>query len=131
MSETLPALELRLLPETYAVAHLPATASTPAFPRSSGFVSVTRTEDELSVICPEGLLPDGAASSGGFRCLRMNSELPFDCVGVVASIAQAIASAGLSVFAVSTHDRDYFLVAATSLDDAVEALRARGHAVVR
>ena len=43
-------------------------------------------------------------------------------VGVIASLSETLASAGIGVFLVSTFDTDYLLVKETELDAAVESL---------
>jgi hypothetical protein len=55
--------------------------------------------------------------------------LPLDLVGILASIANPLAEAGLSIFAVSTYDTDYVLVKSAVLDSAVAVLQGAGHSV--
>jgi uncharacterized protein len=50
-------------------------------------------------------------------------------VGILLSIAEPLARAGLSIFAISTYDTDYVLVKAHDLPAAVKVLRAAGHDV--
>jgi hypothetical protein len=55
--------------------------------------------------------------------------IPFSTVGVLASLTAPLASAGISIFAVSTHDTDYLLVKDEDLAATVDALRRQGHTV--
>jgi len=96
-------------------------------PRGGGaFFSVTRTGDELSVVCLEAEAPPGARVEGGWRALKLQGPIPFSEVGVLSALAGALAGAGLSLFALSTYDTDYLLVKEVDLPGALEALREAG-----
>jgi hypothetical protein len=88
--------------------------------------SVTRTPDELSVVCAVGYEPAGARVETGWRALRVIGPLPFELFGVVASIAGPLAGAAVGVFVVSTFDTDLVLVKSTDLDRARAALESAG-----
>ena len=74
-------------------------------------------------------MPEHVESVRGWRVLQVRGPLDFAEVGVLAALTEALARAGVSVFAVSTFDTDYLLVAGSMLDRAAQALRAAGHAV--
>jgi hypothetical protein len=90
---------------------------------------VTRTGDEISVICPEEAVPSGTKGEGGRRALRVNGPLAFSEVGVLASLTAPLAAAGISILSLSTFDTDYLLVNESDLERAMEALREEGHHV--
>jgi hypothetical protein len=115
---------LRLLPHRYAVCRLAADADVPA-----AFFSVTRTPDELSVVCAEEDVPEDTKSEGGWRIFQVAGPLEFSLTGVLAAIAAPLASASVSIFAISTFDTDYVLVKEENLARAVQALRGAGHRV--
>ncbi len=122
---------LTILPDELAICRLPSDAPFPdwAMDRGDSFCSMTLTRDELSIICKQSRVPpdfDGPIFSG-WRCLKLEGPFGMQEVGVLAPLATLLAGAGLSVFAEATYDTDYLLV--TDLPAAVEALRARGHAV--
>lgn len=119
---------LDLLAGSYAVARLDPSAQIPAW-AAGEFVSITRTAEELSVVCLESCLPPDVQAERGLRCLRVAGPLAFDLVGILESIARPLADAGIPVFAVSTYDTDYLLVPEAELEGAVEALTAAGHSV--
>jgi hypothetical protein len=121
-------LTLVVLPGLFAVCRLPADAAAPAWP-SGSFYSVTRTADELSVVCRQEDVPASVRCEPGWRCLRVAGKLDFALVGVLAALLVPLAEAGVSVFAVSTFDTDFFLVKEADLDRAVGALRSAGHTV--
>ena len=128
-----PVHRLRLLAVggTFAVCKLPPGVPIPAWAISGGLSSVTRTGDELSVVCAEPAVPEGVMSEKGWRCLRVAGSMPFTLVGVLAALTVPVAKAGIGVFAFSTFDTDYLLVKAAEFDRAVAALRGAGHGVER
>ena len=120
-------LALSILPESFAVARLEASAPVPAWAGAGGLLSVTRTEDELSIVCGEDAVPAEATASRGWRAMRVAGPLDFASTGILASLAAPLAEAGVPIFALSTHDTDYVLVPEDKLPRAVDALTAAGH----
>ncbi|WP_367136611.1 ACT domain-containing protein [Saccharothrix sp. HUAS TT1] len=119
-------------PGGYAVVRLPADAPAPAgLLDAPGLVSVTRTPDELSIVCPEEHAPDAAAAQPGWRLLTVRGPLEFTLTGIMAALSGELAAAGVSLFALSTYDTDHLLVKESDLDRAVQALRASGHEVTK
>ncbi|PLS82320.1 MAG: hypothetical protein CYG60_24730 [Actinobacteria bacterium] len=123
-------LKLKVLDGRMAVCRLSPDFEVPGWASAAGFFSVTRTADELSVVCPEGDVPDGVRSEGGWCVLQLEGPFEFSEVGVLASVVAPLAEAGVSIFALSTYDTDYVLVKEEGLDLAVSALRGRGHEVL-
>jgi hypothetical protein len=122
-----PPLTLVLLPETFAVCRLPADAPLPAWALAGPYFAITRTSDELSIVCVQAQVPSGVTCQPGWRCLQVAGPLDFALTGVLASLAQPLAAAGVSIFAISTYDTDYLLVPDRSLAAALAALRNAGH----
>jgi hypothetical protein len=123
-------LRLELLAERLTICRLAPDAELPAGLGGKGrFVSITRTRDELSVVCAEEDAPPGARCSGGWRGLRVEGTLDFGETGLLLSLAAPLAEAGIAIFVVSTHDTDYLLVKDDRLDAAQRCLRAAGHLV--
>ncbi|MEA2573469.1 MAG: uncharacterized protein QOH93_767 [Chloroflexia bacterium] len=129
MSET--ALSLIVLPGTYAVCRLGGDAGVPEWATSGDFFSVTRTADELSVVCEQGVVPAGVVCEGDWRCLKVRGPLDFGLTGILASLAVPLAMSGISIFALSTYDTDYIMVKAADLERAVAALTGSGHSITR
>lgn len=116
------------LPGRYAIVRLAPDASVPASVLdASGFASVTRTADELSIVCDEALTPAGAKVECGWEVLKLHGPFTFDQIGVLASCVTPLAAHGVSVFTISTFDTDYLLIKAHQTDAAVAALQAAGH----
>jgi uncharacterized protein len=122
-------LGLEVVPGAWAVCRLSPEAPLPDWAASGPFVSVTRTEAELSVVCPEGAVPAGVRCEPGWCCLRVRGPLGFGVSGVLASLAGPLAASGVSVFVVSTYDTDYLLVQQRDIGRARHALERAGHSV--
>jgi hypothetical protein len=122
-------LKLSMTDETCSVCRLAADEGIPHWVPATGFVSITRTADELSVVCPGEAVPPSVRAEHGFRVLKIDGPLDFSLTGILVAVAGPLADAGISIFAVSTYDTDYVLVKAHDLKQAVAVLQAAGHAV--
>lgn len=122
-------LTMQVQPETLAVCRLDAAAPLPDWAMGGSFSALTRTADELSVICPQSSVPPGVTCEPNWRALKVEGQLDFAMVGVLAGISGALADARISLFAISTFDTDYILVKETDLPGAVSALRSAGYEV--
>ncbi len=118
-------LKLSILPETLAICRLGRDAPFPAWALAGGFVSLTRTAEELSVVCLQANVPEGVQQDGGWRCLKVEGPLDLSLTGVLASLAMPLAHEGIGVFAISTYDTDYVLVKREDLEKAAKVLRER------
>jgi uncharacterized protein len=124
-----PRLRLTLMPGRFAVARLAPDAPLPEWATRARFWSVTRTAEELSVVCAEADVPAGVLAERGWRALAVAGPIPFSTTGVLASLAAPIAAAGISLFAIATYDTDIVLVADRSLAAACAALERAGHRI--
>ncbi|MFI5612847.1 ACT domain-containing protein [Amycolatopsis sp. NPDC051903] len=125
-------LAIDVRPGDYSVVRLPAGAAVaPGLldPAGPGLVSVTRTPEELSVICPTGREPAGGTVEHGWRLMSVRGPLEFTLTGVISALASELAAAGVALFSLSTFDTDHILVRAVELDRAVAAFRDAGHEV--
>jgi len=122
-------VSVRVLDGELAVCRLPAGAPAPPAPAGAELFAVTRTREELSVVCPAAHAPADATVEPGWRALCVLGPLDFGLTGILASLAAPLAAAGVSIFAISTYDTDYVLVREDALAAAVEALRGAGHVV--
>jgi len=115
-----------LLPGRLTVARLPGTAPVPAWADGTGFVSITRRQGELSIVCADERVPAEVRAERGWRALEVEGPIDFQVVGLLHGLTGPLAQAGISVFAVATFDTDVLLVREEALPRAVEALRAAG-----
>jgi hypothetical protein len=124
-----PPLTLLGVAGRFAVCKLSPGSVIPAWATAADVFSVTRTPEELSVVCPQDMVPAGTQAEAGWRCLRVAGAMPLTLVGVLASLTGPVAAAGVGVFAVSTFDTDYLFVKEAEFPAAVAAIRGAGHSV--
>ena len=124
-------LTLSVLPDTFAVCRLAPGKAIPLWASSGDFVSITRTADELSIVCLESNVPDGIKCENDWRCIKIEGPLDFALTGILVSVAAPLAHVGISIFAISTYETDYLMVRRESLDRAIAALERSGHHVMK
>ena len=91
---------------------------------------LAKTDKEISLVCPEELVPAGAyIRDDGWRAFRISGQLDFSLIGILSKISGILADAGIGIFAVSTYDTDYVLVKEEAFGRALEALEAGGYTV--
>jgi hypothetical protein len=123
-------LHLAVIDARLAVCRMDAQSGVPAWLDQAGdFVSITRTADELSIVCGIETVPPGVPMEGPWRAFKVQGPLVMTLIGVVAALANPLADAGIAIFAISTYDTDYVLVHEPDFDAAKDALVAAGHTV--
>lgn len=123
-------MKLQLFFERYSIARLPPDSETPSWAIASTFYFISKTADELSIVCEERLVPPETKCESGWRLLRIQGTLDFGLTGVLASIAAPLAKAQVSIFAISTFDTDYFLVRERDIEIARAALLEAGFQIL-
>ena len=117
-------LTLQILPLLLAVCRLDKDVAVPEWAlKSKDFFAITKTADELSIVCSQDCVPEDIKSEKNWRVLKVVGTLDFALTGILASIARPLAENGISIFAISTYDTDYILIKEKDLDRAVSALK--------
>ena len=122
-------LRLSVLHDRLAVCRLEPSAEIPPWATGATFFCVTRTPEELSVVCPEERVPAGITCESGWRALKLEGPFGFGLTGVLASVAAPLARCEVGILAIATYDTDYVLVKEEQLGLAIAALRESGHEV--
>lgn len=123
-------LTLIPVPGTFAICRLPAASAIPPWATRGPLFSITRTADELSVVCADADAPPDVQCTRGFAAFRLAGTFDLQtATGILASVAIPLADARLAIFAVSTYDTDYVLTPGATRDAAIAALTAAGHQV--
>jgi hypothetical protein len=113
---------LSILPEKLGICHLAGKSSVPEWTRDISFCSITRTKDELSIVCPQEKIPGGVLFEKDWRAFKLEGDLDLSTIGVIASLSKPLADAGISIFNVSTYETNYILVEEKNLEKAKEVL---------
>jgi uncharacterized protein len=124
-----PERSLSLMDGLFAVCRLDKNATLPGWATGGEFFSVSRTPDELSIVCPRERVPGGVDHDADWRCLKVESPFEFDLAGVISSVAHRLAEAPMDVFVVATQDSDYLLVRERDFEKAVEVAADAGYSV--
>jgi len=122
-------LVISVVNETFGICRLDAFKGIPDTVLSSDFFSVTKTAEELSVVCPESNIPEDCIPELNWKCLKIHGPLDFSQTGIISSLTSSLANSDISVFAFSTYDTDYIMVKDVDLEKAVQALSDSGHQV--
>jgi hypothetical protein len=120
-------LTLKALEAKYAVVKLARDLPIPEWATYGDFTSITRTSEELSVVCPQNNLPEATDAERDWRVIKIEGVLDFSLTGILATFASILAKAGISIFAVSTFNTDYILVKEAALERALRVLEEEGY----
>ena len=116
-------LVLSVLSETFRIHKLSPDVSIPEEILKSNYYSVSKIENELSVVCSELIEVQSLQSSKGWKCIKVAGPFDFNLTGILAGISDILAQANISIFAISTFDTDYILVKSQDLSSARTKLR--------
>jgi uncharacterized protein len=124
-------LLITLFPQRYAIARFSPNEKLAVDYARSTFFTLTKTNDELSLVCEQSDLPPEVRAERDRRLLRVDSVIGFELTGVLCALAVPLAEADISIFAVSSFDTDYLLIANCDIEPAIVVLENAGHRVHR
>ena len=120
-------LKLAIVPGRFSIHRFAPDAALPTAVLASPLFSMTRTAEELSIVCVEEIYLDSLRCESGWCGIKVVGPLDFGLTGILADLSGLLARAGISLFALSTFDTDYILVKSEQLASAVDALTTGGH----
>jgi hypothetical protein len=120
-------LTLKVLDVALAICQLEPGSEVEEWSDGTGIFSVMRTDDEVTVVCSEELVPAVVTCSKGWKCIKLVGQFEFSEVGVLSQLALPLAGANVPIFVMSAFSTDYVLVRKQDLSRASEALRTAGH----
>jgi hypothetical protein len=120
---------LRILPDRFAISRLSPDASIPEWATQGEFCSITRTMDELSIVCRQMSVPEGLPIESDWRAFQIVGKIPLELIGVISELSYLLANAEVSIFVISSYNTDYILVKQHQLEIASRALRFAGHTI--
>lgn len=129
-AETQHHLTLSLQKDVLAICKLPPDAPVPAWGWApGGFHTISRTPEELSIVCLDSAVPSEVKKESPWRVLKVDGPLDFSLTGILASIAGPLANAQISIFPISTYNTDYVMVKGEKVEEAIKVLTKAGHVV--
>lgn len=115
-------LTLSILPTLLAICQLAKEVQVPAWVHGSSFFSISKTSDELSIVCDQALVPHGTKKVENWRAFKVEGPLDFSLTGIVASLSAPLAENKIPIFVISTYDTDYLLVESKYFQQAKDVL---------
>ena len=119
-------LQLTILENLYTIHRFPPNHKIPDQVYESEFYSISKSEEELSVVCSSSIQLNSKKSEVGWSCIKVIGPLDFSLTGILAEISSVLAKSEISIFAISTFDTDYILVKLEKLPFAKKALLESG-----
>ncbi|MBC8258569.1 MAG: ACT domain-containing protein [SAR324 cluster bacterium] len=120
-------LVLTVLKETYTIHKLERNTTLPEVLTECEFYSLSKTQQELSLVCSEQIFIQSENSSSDWKCLKVAGPLDFNLTGILAGLSDTLAKAKISIFAISTFNTDYILIQKQDLEAAQTALISQGY----
>jgi hypothetical protein len=121
-------IKLNVLEGLYTIHRFFSDHDIPEQIYESEFYSISKSEDELSIVCNSSILLNSERSETGWSCIKVSGSLDFSLTGILADISAVLAKAEISIFAISTFDTDYILIKSENLPSAGKALVSSGYA---
>ena len=120
-------LNLSLLPHLYAVCQLHPDKNIPYWALMGNFVSLTRTDKELSIVCQQDNVPEDVEAERGWRCLQVQGAFDFSVAGIHVSLAIPLSEPDISVLAIATYATDYILIKEENVEQTLQVLKKADH----
>ncbi len=118
-------LTLSILPEKFGICHFAAKSPIPDWATKGEFFSITRTDQELSILYPQDKIPAGVLFEKDWRAFRLEGIVEgIYVVGIIASLSKPLAENGISIFNISTYQTNYILVEEKNFEIAKKILSA-------
>tara|TARA_B110000091_G_scaffold200554_1_gene231400 strand:+ start:240 stop:626 length:387 start_codon:yes stop_codon:yes gene_type:complete len=118
---------LSILEETYIIHKLDQSTNLPEGLTECEFYSLSSSQEELSLVCPEQILIQSENSSPNWKCLKVAGPLDLKLTGILAGLSDTLEKAKISIFAISTFETDYLLIQKQVLETAKTALKSAGY----
>ena len=125
-------LDFILLKGEYSIYRFKRDSPIPEWIYDSDFYSVTRTTDELSIICKpvDLIMGNDIKIDNHWRILKIDGVLDLSLIGIIATVSIILKENKIPIFTISTFDTDYILVKDQDLNKTVAALRHAGHKIL-
>jgi hypothetical protein len=120
-------ITLQALAGSYAISRLAPESPIPPWADGTGFVSISRSSEELSIVCLHSRVPGDTQTDAGWTAMRFLGPFAFGETGIVLSVVRPLSEGGLGVFVVSTFDGDHLLLKTADMPQALALLLQAGH----
>ena len=115
--------DLSILDDSFTIHRFPSNSKIPNQVYQSRFYSISKSNEEMSIVCSSSVHLDSDRSESGWSCIKFIGPLDFSLTGIIADISAVLAGAEIGIFALSTFDTDYILVKSVELETAKRVLQ--------
>ena len=87
-------MKLKILDSTFSVVKFPSREEIPLWALNSDIFSITRTDEELSIVCPSECLSKNEVFKdveNDWKCIKVEGVLDFNLTGILSSLANPLA----------------------------------------
>jgi len=124
-------LKIMMLEDKFSINKLPQFGEIPVIFTKGDMCFTSRTDDELTIICPEFMAPNNVQQQVGWRCLKVLSDGNISQeVGVLATITKPLADANIPVCCITSFSNVFVFMMEEHLVKAVHLLQQNGHEFV-
>lgn len=120
---------LSLIKGTFGVCKLRKTDEVPEWVKNDKFTSVTRTDEELSIVCSQEDIPQEITAELNWKILKIDGILDFSLIGIITKIRSILVENGMSIFVISTFNTDYILIKSEIFDQSISILKEEGYTI--
>ncbi len=120
-------MNLIIVPEVLGICKLSPDAPLPEWLPKDGFISITRTTDELSIVCRLEVIPKTENVESDWVAIKVVGPLDFSLTGILHQLTKPMAENNISIFAISTFNTDYILVKKYKISAVRKLLMEAGH----
>lgn len=122
-------LTFQLLSGEYSLCRLAPEESIPDWLAASAFFSISKSANELSIVCESQFVPPEVKHNGQWRLLKILEVLDLSLTGITAQFSTALANAAVNICVIASYDTDYVMVKEEKLSIAITALENAGFTV--
>ena len=122
-------LKFIILEGSYSLCRLQANDAIPSWVYDSSFYTVSKSADELSIVCESKFVPVEIKKNDGWKLLKIDAVLDLSLTGITAKFSKPLADAGINLCVIATFDTDYVMVQEEKLSIAAKALQDEGFIV--
>lgn len=123
-------MQLEILDNKLKVVKLNANEAVPEIVFKQEFYSITKTNEELSIVVDEDIDIQSNIIEYNWRAMKIVGTLDFSLIGILSRISTILAQAEISIFAISTYNTDYILLKANKLEKAIEVLKQNNYEII-
>ena len=113
-------IEIIPLSDSFVIYQVKNTRHIPPEIIESGFFSITKTNEEISILSNCQISFPGIPSEHGWKGFKVAGILDFSMVGILNDITFPLKVDGISVFVISTFNTDYLFVKEKNFERAIE-----------